>query len=168
MLLLYRQLPFFRFPLKIDLHSTMLLLYLITVNQYLCCFVHLHSTMLLLYHLLLYAHDITSLEFTFHYASTLSVLQASLLRGTFPFTFHYASTLSLCIFPVSRVFLIYIPLCFYFISSSRMRWELMTEFTFHYASTLSTFCDPSQSCATSIYIPLCFYFIVILHKVYTF
>ena len=78
------------------------------------------------------------------------------------FTFHYASTLSICRTLRSLLaFIIYIPLCFYFIrptaghgngkeahlhSTMLLLYRLkeqgcngpVTEFTFHYASTLST------------------------------
>ena len=98
--------------------------------------------------------------FTFHYASTLSLQKG--VRGTkySVFTFHYASTLSACPAPCTRLcadlhstmlllyrnwqycatmrYLIYIPLCFYFIDlrlAGCVHWVL-------------------------IYIPLCFYFII--------
>ena len=75
--------------------------------------------------------------FTFHYASTLSILVSD-LPAIFPwFTFHYASTLS-------------VPVYKYEIYAS--------TFTFHYASTLSR--KKSRRCRYKhIYIPLCFYFI---------
>ena len=79
-------------------------------------------------------------------------------------------------------FLIYIPLCFYFINMpdwhrteyckftfhyastlSKQKAQTYFEehiFTFHYASTLSRSIDENDRCGC-IYIPLCFYFIVI-------
>ena len=77
---------------------------------------HLHSTMLLLYRKRGCGADPVP-EFTFHYASTLSHIKQRYFK---------------------RARLIYIPLCFYFIS---------------YSLNLSS---PSAF----IYIPLCFYFIL--------
>ena len=99
-------------------------------------------------------------EFTFHYASTLSVMQTvgnrhsdsiyiplcfyfinvsyRTIHAKFKFTFHYASTLS----AVS------------FIASARE-----SIFTFHYASTLSGITIQLFLPYIFIYIPLCFYFI---------
>ena len=77
---------------------------------------YLHSTMLLLY---LFATASTALLFflfTFHYASTLSLIAPHISVQTASFTFHYASTLSVPGVPVPGV---------------------TVPFTFHYASTLS-------------------------------
>ena len=95
MLLLYRGFCDHKLHALYHLHSTMLLLYHITVrsNQVHNC--HLHSTMLLLYHLA--------------------------FRVTVSFI------------------LIYIPLCFYFISKALNLSTSQNIFTFHYASTLSRF-----------------------------
>ena len=77
------------------------------------------------------------LEFTFHYASTLSDRDRSHSCLDWPFTFHYASTLSWWRGCTVRLLLIYIPLCFYFIGQAL---RIRKRFIF-------------------IYIPLCFYFI---------
>ena len=121
------------------------------------------------------------LPFTFHYASTLSVFFLLYVPAQFSFTFHYASTLSVYLYFSTSFAPIYIPLCFYFITTSRSEDPVRNwEFTFHYASTLSgspviyqnrknifTFHYAStlsmkelvRELAVSIYIPLCFYFI---------
>ena len=98
------------------------------------------------------------IEFTFHYASTLSGIRKCIILSMDRFTFHYASTLSRyakLIYPQCKI---YIPLCFYFINIVSAQSAGVYLFTFHYASTLSIgsivtiiFCI--------IYIPLCFYFI---------
>ena len=75
--------------------------------------------------------------FTFHYASTLSNVSSGRQYDRAIFTFHYASTLSLSFLAFVPPLRIYIPLCFYFIFSVQ----------FHWADVLQ------------IYIPLCFYFI---------
>ena len=143
-------------------------------------------------------------QFTFHYASTLSRKAQAVFGTTIEFTFHYASTLShltkkrrppvtanlhsimlllyrTCHLPHSwGSFIIYIPLCFYFI---RIRFNIQrgrSWFTFHYASTLSTAEQLMHGKSLHlhsimlllypryndkfprtfrIYIPLCFYFI---------
>ena len=94
----------------------MLLLYPGRTRGRYACTVYLHSTMLLLYLALIVLFGIGALWFTFHYASTLSACDIiKYLCG----------------------FLIYIPLCFYFIKEV--------------SENLRNFC--------CIYIPLCFYFI---------
>ena len=170
-----------RFPCDlIYLHSTMLLLYLLRFRLSTACSSNLHSTMLLLYRsrcslcvdrkdiyiplcfyfiLIKFLRKLACVEFTFHYASTLSYSLRLWLLSVQTFTFHYASTLSLITLTVkslksylhSTMLLlyrrsgmrqqsrrnIYIPLCFYFICGvSWYSWQL-TSFTFHYASTLS-------------------------------
>ena len=75
--------------------------------------------------------------FTFHYASTLSRSQRPINVERYRFTFHYASTLSETSSCQLFRFLIYIPLCFYFIIQ-------LLLYLFQ---------------ALCIYIPLCFYFI---------
>ena len=76
---------------------------------------HLHSTMLLLYQRLGRV-DCNLLLFTFHYASTLSKYRDD---------------------KTVLQFIIYIPLCFYFIPRPEAGSFLFYWFTFHYASTLS-------------------------------
>ena len=127
---------FFTLPADIDLHSTMLLLY--PISPPLSVFsTDLHSTMLLLYRdstkskwrdYLIYIplcfyfipcdswHNSGNYWFTFHYASTLSCPARIYCLSCVTFTFHYASTLSVCIRTFLHEFVIYIPLCFYFIS----------------------------------------------------
>ena len=121
------------------------------------------------------------IRFTFHYASTLSMIQ-----------YYSQKDVSLIYIPLCFYFIwvygnawvygdaIYIPLCFYFIemkapknlynslftfhyASTLSMWmpeacPQQTAFTFHYASTLSNTVNLSE-CPNVIYIPLCFYFI---------
>ena len=97
---------------------------------------YLHSTMLLLYRDWRDVEEWPQVPFTFHYASTLSRRRETVRRDAF----------------------IYIPLCFYFISSRTTTSNSTSTFTFHYASTLSKdnfYISPKKL----IYIPLCFYFI---------
>ena len=142
-----------------DLHSTMLLLYRIkrankrsksAIYIPLCFYfirdqsfrgtqhlLHLHSTMLLLYLTFNFVDRLHPFAFTFHYASTLSWVVSGASPDPLWFTFHYASTLSHKPDGISTTGLIYIPLCFYFIT-----------------------CRPVvQRIDVDIYIPLCFYFI---------
>ena len=58
-----------------------------------------------------------------------------------------------------RQLLIYIPLCFYFITRLERNKHKQNKFTFHYASTLSSGNCSSYWSKQLIYIPLCFYFI---------
>ena len=120
---------------------------------------YLHSTMLLLYRVWWNWLTTVWIEFTFHYASTLSSRAYTATKYLSKFTFHYASTLSkvrnmrtlrfidlhstmlLLYLSADRtgrcVWWIYIPLCFYFINRrGHRRWI-----------------------TNIIYIPLCFYFI---------
>ena len=97
------------------LHSIMLLLYRMFPPISLVCHSNLHSIMLLLYLYPSVKDNDGMPQFTFHYASTLSC------PGRSP--------------PVGDV--IYIPLCFYFISDRTSYVIRSTLFTFHYASTLS-------------------------------
>ena len=105
-----------------NLHSTMLLLYL-TFGQSRCFRVfHLHSTMLLLYRGGIVYKKFA--ELYLHSTMLLLYLKQTGSKMTFKkkFTFHYASTLSF--FPPLRsvgTTTIYIPLCFYFISSAYSR-----------------------------------------------
>ena len=120
--------------------------------------IHLHSTMLLLYpgsnHRISWMH--------LHLHSTMLLLYLNGFTGITP------------------AFLIYIPLCFYFISGCALSSRPYAPFTFHYASTLSKWLYRNHarlldlhstmlllylrlrafiSSLCSIYIPLCFYFI---------
>ena len=148
-----------RYPLESwhHLHSTMLLLYLVSVVVVSSCLPTLHSTMLLLY---LCDREICVAVLA-HLHSTMLLLYPK-VSGWNPlkwkFTFHYASTLSGMFPKQNQPVIIYIPLCFYFICVKREFGIYDDEFTFHYASTLSA--HPS-GCPKidKIYIPLCFYFI---------
>ena len=138
----------------------MLLLYPHQVDRVIYDRCHLHSTMLLLYRRRSagYAdHD----KFTFHYASTLSVLNDTFtpvstldLHSTMLLLYPWpspGSPGSLCI---------YIPLCFYFIplcsttkenSRRNLHSTMLLLYPYHcHARTVKRF----------IYIPLCFYFIL--------
>ena len=102
--------------LRINLHSTMLLLYHSAFACTLFRSQHLHSTMLLLYRGIGSGSYTDMALFTFHYASTLSGRYGIKESSATIFTFHYASTLS----------------DGHFHSVCCGLW-----FTFHYASTLS-------------------------------
>ena len=141
------------------LHSIMLLLYPHYHRTPPAWWHNLHSIMLLLYPLWSKGNSPVSLAFTFHYASTLSLLSQYCLYPDLTFTFHYASTLSLQTRPLrlrqlhlhsimlllypwrpwstSLIQIIYIPLCFYFIVWRCREESGHAKFTFHYASTLS-------------------------------
>ena len=99
--------------------------------------VNLHSTMLLLYpgsssYLSLHV------QFTFHYASTISEVPTVKAVSEYLFTFHYASTISFTpAEPPKDDFTIYIPLCFYYILVLNIPQKTYSKFTFHYASTIS-------------------------------
>ena len=152
----------------------------LTWEQY-AVFLSLHSTMLLLYLFRLqsqspirhhftfhYASTISTFRhihpdppscFTFHYASTISHTLCCISRKVLIFTFHYASTISPQACCNMLFFLLYIPLCFYYISfhpgcrsspkSLHSTMLLLYQkhcmsfspfffvFTFHYASTIS-------------------------------
>ena len=101
-----------------------------------CCSSYLHSTMLLLYreHPGKYPY---CYQFTFHYASTLSISQA--LHGCNKLHLHSTMLLlyRFSLFSFTIFCFIYIPLCFYFIRRI-------------------TGCGMPD---IIIYIPLCFYFI---------
>ena len=142
-----------------DLHSTMLLLYRIVLTEdgkidkiyiplcfyfivCLCCY---DCAGYLIYIPLCFYFIITKIrtemcvtQFTFHYASTLSGIQRCHQIYDPIFTFHYASTLSEADPPALQPhIIIYIPLCFYFISEYWPYSIATIRFTFHYASTLS-------------------------------
>ena len=78
-------------------------------------------------------------EFTFHYASTLSLSSASS-----PFPYPDLHSTMLLLYPISEageillLECIYIPLCFYFILQRSCQQCRGLPFTFHYASTLSS------------------------------
>ena len=143
---------------------------------------YLHSTMLLLYPEYPVSYSPVS-TFTFHYASTLSKMRKAGWKVT---RLYLHSTMLLLYLCCSMRFLprwmIYIPLCFYFIKktglifpsgitnlhstmlllyrfSPRAERILWPTFTFHYASTLSRLGDRLRNSVCAIYIPLCFYFI---------
>ena len=99
---------------------------------------YLHSTMLLLYPDEVNLYRLATVEFTFHYASTLSrwLLHAAVCKH------------------------IYIPLCFYFIKPPKGKkfnciYNLHSTMLLLYRKTRSRKCAPQP-----IYIPLCFYFII--------
>ena len=117
MLLLYRLKAAIRSKLVANLHSTMLLLYLHHARCIIDIVIHLHSTMLLLYLVLRYrpaSAPCIYIPLCFYFIDRFCVLFADADQ----FTFHYASTLSISgVSSFSRSALIYIPLCFYFLSS---------------------------------------------------
>ena len=124
----------------------------------------------------------SDLEFTFHYASTLSrralSCRARVSPIYIPLCFYFILSnyiiaergkkiyIPLCFYFIPAAFLIlsgtcciYIPLCFYFIMILCLHPESTVPFTFHYASTLSDMATAKKLPSGSIYIPLCFYFI---------
>ena len=188
-----------------NLHSTMLLLYLMigvdntTIDSIyipLCFYfirtipLHksrpshdLHSTMLLLYPRGQLLTETFKREFTFHYASTLSILISPMskplhnLHSTMLLLYRlYHSDciiadfiyIPLCfyfilfgVFHSSPSSMIYIPLCFYFIISSCKLWQ--NGVYLHSTMLLLYPCYiVSIPRNISIYIPLCFYFIITL------
>ena len=116
MLLLYRALFSLDYPDYQDLHSTMLLLYLIQWSGRETKGIFIYIPLCFYFISFRRCARWGPPPFTFHYASTLSNRLASASGAVPAFTFHYASTLS-----SSRV--------------GRSRREI--KFTFHYASTLS-------------------------------
>ena len=123
---------------KADLHSTMLLLYLIFTTSSRTVFAYLHSTMLLLYLLPASIWFSICVQFTFHYASTLSLILASWSYSSW----HLHSTmlllyLSLCLaWDCISIHLHSTMLLLYLGGKVRVTREFV--FTFHYASTLSS------------------------------
>ena len=112
-----------------NLHSTMLLLYLLSYWIISSVFSNLHSTMLLLYRLSPRLRRRPPSQFTFHYASTLSWQNPC---------------------RKDRI-LIYIPLCFYFIRFRQLISGHLVKFTFHYASTLSGFLRALAALAVNLH-----------------
>ena len=122
-----------------DLHSTMLLLYpgLLsdkTGKSYIyipLCFYFIATGQF---------GELLDRLFTFHYASTLSVLLRRLLQL---FLYLHSTMLLLYRREKAKMFWrfprIYIPLCFYFISDKHPKDPQPLSFTFHYASTLSLY-----------------------------
>ena len=114
---------------KSHLHSTMLLLYPTSLGFTVICCVDLHSTMLLLY--------------------PISVRGSSALLPIYiPLCFYFIGSPGCC---RRGRFPIYIPLCFYFIERKCRVWPLQPEFTFHYASTLSEINNIVQQCKTHLH-----------------
>ena len=120
-----------------NLHSTMLLLYLIWLVYSSDSVRNLHSTMLLLYLTEFIMLVGIPASFTFHYASTLSIMVLIFMAASLIY-------IPLCFYFILRLpsntrgsVFIYIPLCFYFISNTNMGMMQGFKFTFHYASTLS-------------------------------
>ena len=120
----------------LDLHSTMLLLYLVGMglSTWVC-------------------------EFTFHYASTLSKLAEILVLWQWiyiPLCFYFIANF----WAVRWGFIqIYIPLCFYFIQY--LQQDLAQGFAIYIPLCFYFICRGKNHCELWrwIYIPLCFYFI---------
>ena len=120
-------------------------------------------------------------HFTFHYASTIShILHGHLpsgrpLHSTMLLLYlqclyirpHVQSTLHSTMLLLYRIycrvglqyFLLYIPLCFYYIEECVFKCKTKGHFTFHYASTISSQDKYHQNTPLFLYIPLCFYYI---------
>ena len=147
---------------KLHLHSTMLLLYRWSRRWKRLNLQNLHSTMLLLYH----ACGLSILVSDLHLHSTMLLLYRD--WGWFSvlvykwFTFHYASTLSILDTIKTRYAVyIYIPLCFYFIKEAGCTAAEIS----HLHSTMLLLYLPFRMYGkifNDIYIPLCFYFIRVL------
>ena len=99
-----------------NLHSTMLLLYLVLLLPARPSALHLHSTMLLLYRKRIEQHTLKR----YYLHSTMLLLY----RASPQHMLHHIS-------------IIYIPLCFYYISTCQTALSICMTFTFHYASTIS-------------------------------
>ena len=166
---------------KLHLHSTMLLLYRWSRRWKRLNLQNLHSTMLLLYH----ACGLSILVSDLHLHSTMLLLYRD--WGWFSvlvykwFTFHYASTLSILDTIKTRYAVyIYIPLCFYFIKEagctaaeiSHLHSTMLLLYLLgvhpdilirsHLHSTMLLLYQPEDKKPLTeerIYIPLCFYFI---------
>ena len=165
---------------NLNLHSTMLLLYLDHLLEYPVHIVHLHSTMLLLYQVLQRGRYSVS-EFTFHYASTLSAtyegytafyrnLHSTMLllyrqsgtswkSETARFTFHYASTLSYRLGCDSLVVShLHSTMLLLYLNRSADTIEITSNL--HSTMLLLYRLNPTRLYIMNlIYIPLCFYFI---------
>ena len=136
----------------------MLLLYRTVYTDTLIRLAALHSTMLLLYQETIHFPHLLCVNFTFHYASTISEVNAN--NG--------------------ETDCLYIPLCFYYIMFPFVQEAWLYAFTFHYASTISLLPLCICPCKTPLhstmlllyqvtmeekvtklflYIPLCFYYI---------
>ena len=161
MLLLYQLRVPWKCHKQIALHSIMLLLYPTPASA-------IRATWVLYIPLCFYFiaeaehFHVSAPISTFHYASTLSLSGGRRPVPSSPSTFHYASTLSLLkLDPTNTqlslhsimlllylvrhtsaldIIILYIPLCFYFISSSSSSPQSSSSSTFHYASTLSVQC----------------------------
>ena len=116
MLLLYPVLIFLisRF---INLYIPLCFYYIVSANKIRHLLHHpLHSTMLLLYPNCCKVRIVNVYGFTFHYASTISIIPQPQTKPVAHFTFHYASTISFGLKGLNLV---------------------LSNFTFHYASTIS-------------------------------
>ena len=159
MLLLYRLAVIYHsgigFPFTFHYASTIsLCTFVIRVNLLIFTF-HYASTISEPF----FIYIVFSAYFTFHYASTISFLPFPFAVYIISFTFHYASTISRhaardtaaepplhstmlllyhnwCYWQV-RWLLLYIPLCFYYITPLKIQIDTKISFTFHYASTIS-------------------------------
>ena len=142
----------------VTLHSTMLLLYL---DSY--CRFRLPSVLyipLCFYYISTLPPAVTNnATFTFHYASTISVVafngfsQGVPLHSTMLLLYLWSTVIS------SMIAILYIPLCFYYILAHAVGFAVPPFFTFHYASTISVTPHFEQASLTILYIPLCFYYI---------
>ena len=120
----------------VNLHSTMLLLYRFSLpQQQNSCPIYIP---LCFYFIELEKREISSeIEFTFHYASTLSSMSRWEERRFKKFTFHYASTLSEQKLQLIRQTKYLHSTILLLYRKSRKMKRMMMIFTFHYASTLS-------------------------------
>ena len=142
---------------------------------------NLHSTMLLLY--LMIGVDNTTIDsiyipLCFYFIRTIHCTKAARVMIYIPLCFYFIQEDS---YSQKHLNGIYIPLCFYFIANPEADEEWPARsFTFHYASTLSRiggvlstmqqnlhstmlllylYAEKCREVAELIYIPLCFYFI---------
>ena len=119
-----------------DLHSTMLLLYR-HARAGMRWRIYIYIP--LCFYFIAYRDNCPDayVQFTFHYASTLSYARTPEFADLFNLhsTMLLLYLISLMLF--TRPFFIYIPLCFYFIETLEVENIHPEIFTFHYASTLS-------------------------------
>ena len=120
--------------------------------------INLHSTMLLLY--LTEDEDVTiPAKFTFHYASTLSDKTHRHYRADYWFTFHYASTLSTCPIDTGQnIANLHSTMLLLYLKREEARQD--TIYNLHSTMLLLYLFSVQKICNIwHIYIPLCFYFI---------
>ena len=118
---------------RLYLHSTMPLLILV-ISYYISVLIRIYIPLCLYLYPAAIKRQFFALSFTFHYASTYTILRLRLILSD----------------------RIYIPLCLYLYNANVATIDRAMIFTFHYASTY-TILDQQGSRRKDIYIPLCLY-----------